>query len=72
MFFWVSIPRSPLGASFESTSEKLKDLQPGEVLEMLEGPRKVPLSMFHGMGWDGRVHDVDGMGPRKVPKEMIR
>ena len=34
---------SPFGASFESTSEKLKDLQPGEVLEMLEGPRKEEL-----------------------------
>lgn len=31
---------SSLSAKFESDSEKLKDLQPGDVLEMLEGPRK--------------------------------
>ena len=41
-------PRSSLGASFESTSEKLKDLQAGEVLEMLEGPRKASTLM----GWE--------------------
>ena len=32
-----------LSKGFESDSEKLKDLQPGEVLEMLEGPRKARL-----------------------------
>ena len=72
--------RSPFGASFESTSEKLKDLQPGEVLEMLEGPRKVPpkIDGIHGMlmGWElymMMLDDVDGWWDlERYQKQMMR